>query len=231
MNRAALIGACLILVAPLIALVPISLSSQIQQSFGSFFACTLIAAFVYMHHRLQERAESAKKVNYILLGLSVLTFTVATRGLQEWIPTGNNTMEEAQRVVRGIAEELDPKRNGNITTPAIYFTFTSPIPSFDVAIEFYKRYGNLPSSLVEAYTLDETVAKDGISAYQYVVMYSPDRIPKINEANKEQARFQEAIFSSWNLAEIATYPFAGGEYRLYRVEGRKDATSSPSKAL
>ncbi|ODV43715.1 hypothetical protein AWV79_15055 [Cupriavidus sp. UYMMa02A] len=230
-NKVALAGAGLILLATIAALAPISLSSQIQQSFGSFFACLVIAIFVYMHNRLQWIEGASKIVNVVLIALSALSFTVATRGLQEWIPNGEGTTAQAQKVVQGIVSELNPNANGNIKTPAIYFTFTSPIPAFDIGIEFYKRYGSLPSSLVEAYVPEDVVASEGIGAYQYVVMYSPDLLPKINDANREQASFQKKIFSSWNLTEVGNFPFAGAEYRLYRVGSRREASVLPAQAL
>jgi hypothetical protein len=174
--------------------------------------------------RTVQQSRVALAVNLPVIVASLVVFTVPVTRLQVWMQSSPMTMDEARSITHDFVAKMDPSIAGNPANPSIYFTFSGPVPDFDIGIEFFRRYGSIPAGLTESYTVDRNIIDSELSNYAYVVMYSDgSQLPAFVESNRNLTRFQEEIKANWNLQEISRLPYGNADYILYRVVSKKAA--------
>ena len=221
-KKRVLIRTTAILVATLLAYLPIVLSPQIQWSFGAIFAGAVMALLFNMFCVVQRTSNQRVIANLIIIVASLCVFNLPTRKIQGNIPSDAKGLAEAETIVNDFVSRMNPKITGNAPRPSVFFPFIGPIPFWDFGIRFYRQYQVLPSGLDQSITVDSSIIDGGLSAYNYVVMFGEGfKLQTAFEANKNLAAYQKRILDNWNLQELSKLPYAGADYKLYRVVSKK----------
>ena len=221
-KKRVLIRATAILAATLVAYLPIVLSPQIQWSFGAFFAGAVMALLFNMFCVVQRTFNQRVIANLIIIVASLYVFNLPTRKIQGFIPSDAKGLAEAETIVNDFVAKMNPNIIGNAPRPSVFFPFIGPIPYWDFGIRFYRQYRVLPSGLDQSITVDSSIIDGGLSAYNYVVMFGEGfKLLTSFESNRSLAANQKKIYDNWNLQELSKLPYAGADYKLYRVVSKK----------